>query len=254
MTPPFICVNLTLIFLIMSIRENIRVLQEKIYKAAGESGRRPSEIIVVCVSKNRAVEDVCEVLDSGINYIAENRIQEAQVKYPGILAYAKEKNISLNFHMVGHLQTNKVNKALDIFSLIHSVDSFRLLQKINEVSASKGNITEVLLEVNVSGEKSKFGINSSEAIDFLKEASGLDSVYVRGLMTVAPLVKNKNDARPYFNKLRQLKDKIREMGEPFFKGRVKMDFLSMGMSQDYEAAIQEGSNMLRIGSAIFEGE
>ncbi|MDD5292656.1 MAG: YggS family pyridoxal phosphate-dependent enzyme, partial [Candidatus Omnitrophica bacterium] len=164
------------------------------------------------------------------------------------------KNISLNFHMVGHLQTNKVNKALDIFSLIHSVDSFRLLQKINEVSASKGNITEVLLEVNVSGEKSKFGINSSEAIDFLKEASGLDGICVRGLMTVAPLVKNKDDARPYFSKLRQLKDKIREMGEPFFKGRVKMDFLSMGMSQDYEAAIQEGSNMLRIGSAIFEGE
>jgi len=238
----------------MPIGENIRVLRARISKIARESGRCPSEIIVVCVSKNRNAEDIFQVLDSGINYIGENRIQEAQLKYPVISKYAEEKNINLNFHMVGHLQTNKVNKALDIFSLIHSVDSLRLLRKINEASASRGSVAEVLLEINVSGEKSKFGINSSEAIDFLKDVSGLSNICVRGLMTMAPAVKNQEDARPYFGRLRQLRDKIREMEEQFSRDRVRMDFLSMGMSQDYEAAIREGSNMLRIGSAIFEAE
>ncbi len=118
----------------MSIRENIGILREKISKAATKANRNLLEIIIVCVSKNRSVEDIYEVLDSGINYIGENKVQEAQEKHSRIAKYAKDKNINLNFHMVGHLQANKVNKALEMFDLVHSVESLKLAQKINEAS------------------------------------------------------------------------------------------------------------------------
>jgi pyridoxal phosphate enzyme (YggS family) len=238
----------------MSIRSNIDILREKISKAASESAIDASEIIVVCVVKNRNIKDICEVLDSGISYIGENKVQEAQERYPAIAKYVKDKNMNLSYHMVGHLQTNKVNKALEIFDLIHSVDDLKLAQRINESSRLTNRITDVLVEVNTSREDSKFGINSEEAVDFIKKVCEWGNIRVRGLMTMAPLVKDKEETRPYFRKLRQLKEKINNMmDETSFKDKIRMDFLSMGMSQDYEIAVQEGSNMLRIGTAIFEG-
>ncbi|MDD5617574.1 MAG: YggS family pyridoxal phosphate-dependent enzyme [Candidatus Omnitrophica bacterium] len=237
----------------MSIRGNISVLRDKISKTAVKTNRNPSEIIVVCVSKNRKVEDIYEVLDSGINYIAENKVQEAQGKYADIIKYAQGRGIPLNFHMIGHLQTNKVNKALEMFSLIHSLDNLKLAQKINEVSKLKNKVTDVLVEVNTSEEKSKFGVGAGETINFLREISKFNNICVRGLMTMAPLAEDKEKSRPYFRKLSQLRGQIKQIKDPLFQDKIKMDFLSMGMSQDYEVAIQEGSNMLRIGTAIFEG-
>lgn len=234
----------------MSIRDNIDILKSKISKAAQGCGVNPKGIIIVCVSKTRSVKDICQVLDAGINYIAESKVQEAQEKYPAIAQYAKDKNIDLNFHMVGHLQTNKASKAVDMFSLIHSLDSLKLAEKISEYSKASRRPIEVLVEVNTSGEESKYGVEDGKVTDFLKEIAKFDNIRVRGLMTMAPLVKQKEDARPYFRKLRQLRDEIREK---IISDKVRMDFLSMGMSQDYEVAIQEGSNMLRIGAAIFEG-
>jgi pyridoxal phosphate enzyme (YggS family) len=162
--------------------------------------------------------------------------------------------MNLSYHMVGHLQTNKVNKALEMFSLIHSVDNLKLAQKINESSKLANQITDILVEVNTSGEDSKFGVSNDEALDFIKKVCEWGNIRVRGLMAMAPLVKDKEETRPYFSKLRQLKEKINNMmDETSFKDKIRMDFLSMGMSQDYEIAVQEGSNMLRIGTAIFEG-
>jgi pyridoxal phosphate enzyme (YggS family) len=236
----------------MPIRENIGILREKISKAALNCGRDPSTIIIVCVSKNRSAEDICEVLHNGINYIGENKVQEAQDKYSQIAKYASDNNIPLNFHMVGHLQTNKVSKALEMFNLIHSLDSLRLAQRINDFSKINAKVTDALVEVNISAEESKFGVDINAAIGFLKEVCGFSNICVRGLMAMAPLAKNKDQVRPYFRKLRQLKEEIQNLREPLFKDRIKMDFLSMGMSQDYEVAIEEGSNMLRIGTAIFK--
>lgn len=236
----------------MSVESNIEIIHKNISAAAIKSGRNPSDIIIVCISKNRGLEEIYRVLDAGITHIGESRVQEAETKFKALSEYTQSREISFCFHMVGHLQTNKVSKALDIFSMIQSVDSIKLAQKINDISQHRGLKTDILLEVNSLKAASKFGVCIDEAIDYLTAFSKLDSIRVRGLMTMAPLVKDKQDTRVYFRKLRQLRDQIQLIDEPLFKEKIKMDFLSMGMSQDYEIAVEEGANMLRIGTAIFE--
>ncbi|MBL7130703.1 MAG: YggS family pyridoxal phosphate-dependent enzyme [Candidatus Omnitrophica bacterium] len=236
----------------MSIVNNIEVIRDRISSAASKAGSNPSEIIIVCVSKNRIIEEIYQALDAGIEYIGESKVQEAQTKYAALRDYVKDTDISLSFHMVGHLQTNKVNKALDMFDMIQSIDSFKLAQKINEAARDRNLNTDILIEVNTFGEESKFGVSSEQTINLLREICALDNVCVRGLMTMAPLLGLQEYARPYFRRLRELRDRINEIEEPLFREKINMDFLSMGMSQDYEVAVEEGANMLRIGTAIFE--
>jgi pyridoxal phosphate enzyme (YggS family) len=238
----------------MSIAHNIEVIQNKIYSAANKSDRSSRDITIVCVSKNRITDEIYQVLDAGIGYIGESKVQEAQTKYAALIDYAKDIDISLNFHMIGHLQTNKVDKALDIFDMIQSVDSLRLAQEIDKASGGRGIVTDILVEVNTSGEESKFGIDSEQSIELLRDISKLNNIQVRGLMTMAPLLESSEYARPYFRRLRELRDKVSEIDDQSFRRNIAMDFLSMGMSQDYEIAVEEGANMLRIGTAIFEGE
>lgn len=238
----------------MSIAKNIETIRNKIYDAATNSGFNPQDIIIVCISKNRILEEIYQVLDAGIEHIGESRVQEAQDKYAALSEYAKEIDCTFDFHMVGHLQTNKVNKAVGMFDLIQSVDSLKLAQKISEVSKEKNINTDILIEVNTSGEDSKFGVGIEETAPLLRQISKLENIYVRGLMTIAPLSDDQEESRPYFRKLRELRDQINEIDESSFREKINMDFLSMGMSQDYEVAVSEGANMLRIGTAIFEGE
>jgi len=237
----------------MDIKKNIEEINSKISVAANKSQRNFKDIAIVCVTKNRTLSEICQALDSGIRNIGENKIQEAIDKLSSINAYCRERSISIKFHMIGHLQTNKVNKVVGMFNLIHSVDSLKLAQRINDTSKNMGIRSDILLEVRTSDEKSKFGLDIAEVKPLLNDICDLDYIKVRGLMTMAPLVKDKEETRPYFRKLRILRDEINNTKESQLNNRVSMDYLSMGMSQDFEVAVEEGANMLRIGTAIFEG-
>ena len=238
----------------MSIAHNIEVVRDKISSAAGSAGISSSEITIVCVSKDRIIDEIYEALDAGVDHIGESKIQETQAKYAALRDYSKDIDISLSLHMIGHLQTNKVGKALDMFDMIQSVDSLHLARKINSCAKERDARAEILVEVNTSGEESKFGVAEEQTIGLLGEIANLNNICVRGLMTMAPLSYSPEDARPYFRRLRELRDKINEAKDVNFREKIKIDFLSMGMSQDYEVAVEEGANMLRIGTAIFEGE
>ncbi len=172
--------------------------------------------------------------------IGENKVQEAKKKYQILTG-------DIEWHLVGHLQTNKVKYAVEIFDLIHSVDSIKLAKEIDKRSLQFGKITNVLVEVNVSGEETKYGIRPEEIELFLGEISKFSGIRVMGLMTIAPIVKNKEEVRPYFKKLRELSKKINNENIK----NVKMDYLSMGMTDDFEVAIEEGANMVRIGRGVF---
>ena len=234
------------------ISENIKVILGKIDIAAKKSGRRKEDIIIVGITKGIPANKIIEAIGGGIIQIGESKIQEAEQKLPQLTNYVNNKGINFKFHMVGHLQTNKVDKALKIFDMIQSVDSLRLAQRIHEICLRDNKYVDALIEVNSSGEVSKFGVTVDEALPFLRKMCDFERIRVRGLMTMAPFVEDKQEARPYFRKLRQLRDQIQEVDDPLFNERIKMDFLSMGMSQDYEVAVEEGANMMRIGTALFK--
>jgi len=224
----------------VSIEENLKYVRERIEKIALAKGRNPQEIKLVAVIKNIPAELVFQALAAGVTDLGENRIQEAQARYQLI----REKFSGVVYQMIGHLQRNKVGQALEMFDIIQSVDSVRLLEEINK-RATK--FVPILIEVNTSGETSKFGIEPEKTIELVRLASTFDKIKVRGLMTVGPLVADPEKIRPSFRKLRELRDQIAAQGFP----GVEMEWLSMGMSDDFEVAVEEGSNMLRIGRAIF---
>jgi len=215
------------------IADNVARVRERIVSTCARSGRRPEEITLVAVTKNRPREQIEEVIKSGITDIGENKVQEALLKF-GLRP-------SINFHMVGHLQTNKAKDAVRIFELIHSVDSLRLAEEIDKQAGKINKIQNVLLEIKTSPEATKFGIIPQEAPGIFKKVLGLRNIKVRGLMTIAPLVDNPEKSRPYFRVLKELSD---NMG--------RLEILSMGMSDDFEVAIEEGATMVRIGRAIFD--
>ena len=225
----------------MSIKENLRRIGEKIRVKSELVGRDPQEIILVAVTKTVEADRVEEAIAAGVNIIGESRVQEAKEKYGRV----KSRII---WHLVGHLQRNKAKDAVKIFDLIHSVDSAKLAKEIDKQARKVGKIQKILVEVNVSGEESKYGLSPEEVITFLKEVSGLPNIKVKGLMTMAPLYENPEDCRPYFRKLKEL---VEEVKAENIKD-AEMVYLSMGMSNDFEVAIEEGSNMVRIGRAIFE--
>ena len=223
-----------------TIKNNLKIINEKIRKAASRANRNSEEIKLVAVTKTATTEQIKEVISAGVKIIGENKVQEAKEKYQILSA-------DIEWHLVGHLQTNKVKYAIEIFDLIHSVDSIKLAKEIDRRSLQFGMITNVLVEVNVSGEETKYGIKPEEVEPFLKEISEFSRIKVRGLMTIAPIAEDQEEVRPYFRKLRELSEEIKSKNLK----NVKMDYLSMGMTEDFEVAIEEGANMVRIGRGIF---
>lgn len=222
---------------------NITTVRNKIRQAARKSNKNPDDITLVCVTKNRSLEEIKEALACGITDIGENRVQEAKGKYNNLKP--------VKWHLVGHLQTNKAKDAVKMFDLIHSVDSLKLAGEIDKQAAKINKMQDILIEVNTSAEPSKYGLRPEELIKVVSDIIILHNIRLRGLMTMAPIVGDKEEARPYFGKLRQLQGEVNN-----FLSTMNYQLstvLSMGMSGDYEAAIEEGATMVRIGTAIFEG-
>jgi len=223
------------------IRENIQNIRQRISSALARSGRQDQDLALVAVSKGRTAGEILQAAEAGITDAGENRIQEALGKYgrvPGV-----------RWHMVGHLQSNKAKEAVRMFDLIHSVDSFHLAAELDKQAARINKIQPVLLEVNISGEAAKFGVKPEEALELAGRIAALKNLDLAGLMTVAPVAENPETVRPVFKGLRELKERVNRSGEA---GR-ELTVLSMGMTDDFEVAIEEGSTMVRIGRAIFEG-
>ncbi len=223
-----------------SIAENIKAVREKIEGAAKRVGRNPSDVKLVAVSKTVDIKNIKEAVISGVTILGENRVHEAKLKTQD----SRLKTLNIEWHMVGHLQTNKAKTAVQLFDLIHSVDSLHLAEEIDRQARKIGKIQKVLLEVNLAGEKTKHGVSEEDAIDLIKEISKLNNISVEGLMTMPPFSENPEDARPHFKELKNLIDEAVKAG-------LGLTELSMGMSNDFEVAIEEGATMVRIGTAIF---
>jgi hypothetical protein len=223
------------------IKENILSIKEKIKKAAKKSGRDPSEIEIVCVTKYAQLPQIKEVIEQGLCNFGENKIQEALTKIEAFRDYP------IKWHMVGHLQTNKIKKAVRAFEIIHSVDSLKLTLLINKEASKIGKVQKILIQINTQRRNGVFGLMEEEVSSLIQEIKGLSFLDVCGLMTIAPLCKDPEETRPFFKHLRDLKIKLERENEG-----VNLPILSMGMSQDFEVAVEEGATMLRIGRAIFE--
>ncbi|WP_294785797.1 YggS family pyridoxal phosphate-dependent enzyme [uncultured Eubacterium sp.] len=222
------------------LRENIQKVEENIEAACKRAGRDRSEVTLIAVGKTKPVEMLQEVYDTGIREFGENKVQEMMDKYEVL-----PKDI--HWHMIGHLQRNKVKYLMGKAALIHSVDSLRLAEEISAQSVKHAVTTDILIEVNIAGEESKFGTSKEEAIALVEDAAKLPNIHICGLMTIAPYVDDPEDNRKYFRGIRELSVDIKEKNID----NVDMRILSMGMSGDYEVAIEEGSTMVRVGTGIF---
>jgi len=225
----------------MSIYQNIQSIKERIEVAAKKSGRNLEDITLVAVTKNHPAYEVEEVIRAGIRDIGENRSQELLPKYEAIGG-------KVNWHFIGHLQRNKVKYIVPFVYLIQSVDSVSLGKEINKRASDVGKAQDVLLEVNVSGEESKYGFSPEEVLPAIDELVQFNNIRIKGLMMMAPYAEDAGALRPYFAKLREMFDNLSYRQGP----NIDMRYLSMGMTNDFEAAIEEGSNMVRIGTAIFK--
>ncbi|MGD0569724.1 MAG: YggS family pyridoxal phosphate-dependent enzyme [Candidatus Sulfotelmatobacter sp.] len=228
----------------MSISENIAAVQERVAAAARRAGRDPANIVLMAVSKTQAPERIREAYRAGLRVFGENRVQEFAGKVEALRDLENAE-----WHMIGHLQTNKAAKTVELFRTVDSVDSLKLAEKLDAAARQLGRKIDVLIEVNVGGEAAKSGVasDSRELEELLIAAPRLESLIFRGLMTVPPFTDDPEGARPYFRKLRELRDTIASRK----LAAVAMDQLSMGMSHDFEIAIEEGSTCVRIGTAIF---
>jgi pyridoxal phosphate enzyme (YggS family) len=228
----------------MSVSDNIRAVRERIAGVAARVGRDPHSVILMAVSKTVEPERIREAYAAGLRVLGENRVQE----FEGKCAPLSELK-DAQWHLIGHLQSNKARKAAELFYAVDSVDSLRLAEKLNQAAAEAGKKLEVLIEIKVGQEESKAGIplDSAELEKLLRAAPQLEHLQIRGLMTVPPFTDDPEGARPYFRLLRDLRDQIAARKLP----GLHMDVLSMGMSHDFEVAIEEGSTCVRVGTAIF---
>jgi len=228
------------------IEQNYRNVMRGIAEACLRAGVSAGQVKLVAVSKGRSVDEIAEALRAGVTDIGENRVQEAVLKYNSILN--TQYPIRPKWHMVGHLQTNKARDAVRIFDLIHSVDSLRLAEEIDRQAGRAGKVQDILIEVKTSPEESKYGIGPDDLPLLIEGIKALGNIRLQGLMTIAPAVDHPEKARPYFKMLKELFD--------FANTRLTIDHrlstLSMGMTDDFEVAIEEGSNMVRLGRALFE--
>lgn len=224
----------------VKLEENLKNVEENIMAACKRAGRDRSEITLIAVSKTKPVDMLQEVYDQGIREFGENKVQELCDKIevlPG----------DIHWHMIGHLQTNKVKYLVGKTALIHSVDSLHLAQEIEKQAAKQEVVVPILVEVNIAEEKSKFGIHKEEAFELVKSIALLPHLRIQGLMTIAPFVEDPEDNRLYFRQIHQLSVDIKEQNID----NVRMDVLSMGMTGDYTVAIEEGATMVRVGTGIF---
>lgn len=222
------------------IHDNLLAVEERIAKACERAGRKREEVTLIAVSKTKPVEDLREAMSDGIKDFGENKVQEIVDKYEAI----PEK---LNWHMIGHLQRNKVKYIVDKVCLIHSVDSLRLAKQIDEEARKKNVVCPILIEVNVAKEDTKFGVKAEETEALINEISKMKNVQVKGLMTIAPFVDNPEENRIHFRVLKKLLVDIKRKNID----NVDMSILSMGMTGDFEVAIEEGATMVRVGTGIF---
>ncbi len=225
-------------FTMISIAENLERVREQIAEAAARVGRVAEEIELVAITKTHPAEKVREAIETGQTLFGESRVQEARAKIP-------ELPSNLRWHFVGHLQKNKIRHALPLFEMIHSVDSLGLAQEINRIAEEQGMHPRVLLEVNVAGEGSKFGFKSETLRAEMEELLALQRLSILGLMTIPPLAEKAEASRKYFIQLRKLRDRLQA------EFRVDLAQLSMGMTQDFPVAIEEGATLVRVGTAIF---
>ena len=230
-------------------QQRVRDVIQRINGASQRAGRKPEDIQLIAVSKTYGVNEIIEAIIAGIHHIGENKVQEAKEKLPALQHDKTYEHV--RWHYIGHLQTNKVRQAVDLFDVIHSVDSLRLAAEIDRRSYTKDKIMPVLIQVNTSREKSKYGIDPDDTLELVKQVSELKNLKIKGLMTIGALTAaTANDhekIRSYFRRLRELKEFIAEQKIP----NVDMTYLSMGMSNDFEIAVEEGATHLRIGTAIF---
>ncbi|MDF2800595.1 MAG: pyridoxal phosphate enzyme YggS family [Anaerocolumna sp.] len=222
------------------IKDNLTLVEERIKAACLRAGRNREEVTLIAVSKTKPVSAIEEVVKEDIVDFGENKVQELTTKYEVL-----DKN--LRWHLIGHLQTNKVKYIVDKVTLIHSVDSFKLAEQIDKEAAKKGIVCDILIEVNIAKEETKCGVYEEDLLGVIVEVAQLKNVHVKGLMTIAPIALEPEKNRMYFRKLRQLNVDIKSKNID----NVSMNILSMGMTGDYEVAIEEGATLIRVGTGIF---
>lgn len=222
------------------IQESLNQVQKNISEACKRVGRDPKEVTLIAVSKTKPNEVLTEAYNCGVRVFGENKVQELVGKMDSLPE-------DIKWHMIGHLQRNKVKYISGRVELIHSVDSYRLAEEINIQAKKRKIVSPILIEVNVGEEQSKFGVRVDETLQLVREISQLDGVSIKGLMTIAPYVVDSEKNRPLFHKIKQLAIDIREENID----NVSMDILSMGMTNDYEVAVEEGATMVRVGTGIF---
>ena len=222
------------------LKQNYDEVRLQIDEACKKVGRNPSEVTLICVSKTKPNEMIQELYDEGIRDFGENKVQELSGKMDALPD-------DIKWHQIGHLQRNKVKYILGKTELIHSVDSFRLAEEINIQAKRKGIVVPILIELNIGGEESKFGLEKDDVISFVKQVSELDGLKIMGLMTVAPFVDDPEDNRSLFKSIKELSNEIASLNIK----NVSMEVLSMGMTNDYMVAVEEGSTMVRVGTGIF---
>jgi len=222
------------------IAANIEKIKQRIAAACSRAGRDPHSVELMAVTKTVSTERILQAVDAGITLLGENYVQEAREKQELLGGSAR-------MHLIGHLQTNKAKYAVRLFDCVHSVDRLELAQELNKRAKAVNRILDILIEVNVSGEQTKNGVSPAQVRELIGRIAGLENLSVRGLMTMAPYSDDPETSRPYFQALRQLRDDIAREEIP----HVQMAELSMGMTDDFEVAIEEGSTIVRIGRAIF---
>lgn len=223
------------------VRDNLLRIQERIERACRRSGRSPNDVTLLAVTKYLDAEHMRQLLDLGVEHVGENRVQAAVVKWQQL----GERG---TWHFIGHLQTNKVRDVLGRFQYIHSLDRLSLAQELDKRAGKAGTPVSCFLQVNVSGETTKSGLNPQEVKHFVEIIGNMKYIRVIGLMTMAPKTDNPKETRPVFRRLRELRDEVRAMGVP----NVPVEHLSMGMSGDFEVAVEEGATFVRLGQILYE--
>ncbi|MBN2328739.1 MAG: YggS family pyridoxal phosphate-dependent enzyme [Candidatus Omnitrophica bacterium] len=223
------------------ITDSIRIIQEKVIQTAERCGRSPQSVKIVAVSKTQPAQAVREAYQAGLRVFGENRVQEAESKI------AEIQDLQAEWHLIGHLQTNKVKKILPLFQLVHSVDSVKLIEAIEKECAKQNKTMPILLQLNLSGEESKFGAEAGELEKLLTALENAPHLKSRGLMTIPPFTDDPEDVRPYFRQLRKVGEQYKN---DIIKSGKTLE-LSMGMTNDFPVAIEEGATLVRIGTAIF---
>lgn len=222
----------------MSVKDNLKIVLEEIEKAKNSRSVDYGDVTLVAVTKNHGVDLMREAIDGGVNNIGENRVQEATEKFSVL------ERDGVTKHLIGHLQTNKAKNAVKLFDLIHSVDSENLAAAIDKAAGAIGKVQDVLIQVNLANEETKFGISEDNLQSLIDTIDTLKNIRLRGLMLIAPNYADVEDCRPLFRGMRKIFEKVG-------KTRQDFDFLSMGMTHDYKIAVEEGANIVRVGTAIF---